>query len=116
MFSTEEYQVLKEFARKLLAAKPEAPAPGNHPGTPEAAITQRCPACEFAFDPDGHRPCLACGGTRFIPSPGKPDEAPLSEHERIINLLGQLAARDARIAELERRILRALGCLSEELK
>ncbi len=70
-------------------------------------------------------------------APGKPDEAPLSEKlkratEEVANgapvlqwgyavtlaraLEQQLATRDARIAELERRILRALGCLSEELK
>ncbi len=58
----------------------------------------------------------------------KPNEAPLSEdaefwrntaedrQEIIEDQRTQLATRDARIAELERKILRALGCLSEELK
>ncbi len=56
------------------------------------------------------------------PAHGKPDEAPMSNvtlcqaNRHIRHLRRQLATRDARIAELERRIFRALGCLSEELK
>ncbi len=44
----------------------------------EDAVPQRCPACESAYDPDGHAPCLACGGTRIAPPapgnhPGTPE-------------------------------------------
>ncbi len=87
------------------------PAPGNHPGTPHEGSDWTCPTCGQEAE------AYECNSSQC--HAGKPDEAPMSNvtlRQANRHLRRQLATRDARIADLERRILRALGCLSEELE
>ncbi len=95
---------------KAAAEKVTTPAPGNHPGIF---------ACNCSLQNGLHRTLCP-----LAQAPGKPDEAPLMELRMQLaaakydnyHLKIELATRDARIAELDRKINRALGCLSEELK